>query len=386
MREIIKKLTPDFLIRIYQKARYLGITALFYVAWLFPIDKKMVVLCNVWGFGDNPRYVTLELCRRARESRKEYRLVYVTNHPEQVPKEACLKAYRTNSVRAVFALARAAVWVESNRKEAYIRKRKGQYYIQMWHGGVALKKVEADCRETLGEEYIRRAKKDSANTDLFISNSTFCTAMYRRAFWANCEIAEYGSPRNDAFIQNMGRRKTKQGTHIAIYAPTYRKDSDTCPVFDADSICEALSSRFGGEWSLYVRLHPLVAARDDLSGLSGSYTDISQEPDLYEYLYTADVLITDYSNTMFEFAMTGKPVFLYASDEKQYEAERGLYFDFERLPFPKSKNIPELAECVRKYQEEEYGPAQKKFFEQIGLKESGRAAAWVADRIEERIS
>ena len=64
MRETIKKLTPKFLIRIYQFARYLGITALFFVCRIFPIKKNLVVLCNVWGYGDNAKYVGEELCRR----------------------------------------------------------------------------------------------------------------------------------------------------------------------------------------------------------------------------------------------------------------------------------------------------------------------------------
>ena len=88
----------------------------------------------------------------------------------------------------------AKVWVDSNRKEGYIRKRKGQFYIQTWHGGVPLKKIEGDCEEYLGEVYIQRAKWDSAMTDLYLSNGGFCTDMYRRAFWYTGEILECGTP------------------------------------------------------------------------------------------------------------------------------------------------------------------------------------------------
>lgn len=381
MREKIKKLTPGFLIEIYKKARYFGITALFFIARVFPIDKKMIVFCNVWGYGDNAKYVAEELCARKRAGKDlGYKLVFITNHPGQVPRTLPMRALKTNSPAAVFALSRAKIWVENNRKEAYIKKRRGQYYIQLWHGGIALKKIEGDCAKVLGEEYIRRARKDSGNTDLFISNSIFCTNMYKRAFWAACEIMECGSPRNDRFV-GMDKLFGAGNHKTAVYAPTYRGNRKNYCDFDADKLRAALSGRFGGEWEILVRLHPLVAKGHELAGRRG-IREISAAPDLYQFLYDADVLITDYSNTMFEFSITGKPVFLYADDLEEYKKERGLYFDFEALPFPKAASEEELFAQILGYRAEDYKEPLREFFQKAGLKESGAAAAAVVDRIE----
>lgn len=415
MREKIKKLTPGFLVRIYKKVRYVGITALFFICRLFPIDKNLVVFCSVWGYGDNARYVAEELCARKRSGKdRKLKLVFITNRPEQVPGNLPLRARKTNSPSAVLALSRAKVWVENNRKEAYIRKRRGQYYIQLWHGGIALKKIEGDCREVLGEEYIRRARTDSEHTDLFVSNSTFCTQMYRRAFWAKCEILECGSPRNDRFVwqgakkqalsSGSGRpdmkktpagwgtenRKPKESglpqrsdvRKIAVYAPTYRGNRKDYCDFDANRLCAVLKERFGGQWEILVRLHPLVAGGHARAKGEG-VRDISGAPDLYHFLYRADVLITDYSNTMFEFSMTGKPVFLYADDLEEYEKERGLYFDFTSLPFPRAASDEELYAQILNYRAEEYEKPLRDFFDKVGLKEGGSAAAAVADRVEQ---
>lgn len=386
MRETIKKLMPEFMIAFYKKARYLGISALFYVAKLLPLNPRLVVLCSVWGYGDNTRYVAEELLKREPGVCLP---VFVTNHPKQVPEGTLMKVYRSNSVRAVLALARAGVWVDCNRKESYIHKRKGQYYIQLWHGGIALKKIEGDCEEALGAEYIRRARRDSAATDLFVSNSTFCTEMYQRAFWATCEIAEYGSPRNDRLMQQASKKldagdASEHRKKIAVYAPTYRTGHTDYADFDAGLLRAALAQRFGGEWDIYVRLHPLVAENRDFADMPG-VIDISAARDLYEYLYRADVLITDYSNTMFEFAVTGKPVFLYAQDVQQYAGERGMYFDFDALPFPKAASCRELAANIRTYRAADYEAGKQVFYESVGYKESGRAAALVADRIEEHV-
>ena len=106
----------------------------------------------MWGYGDNARYVAEELIDRKCAGRDAVmELIFITNHPGQVPENLPIRALKTNSPAAVLALARAAVWVENNRKEAYIRKRRGQYYIQLWHGGIALKKIEGDCEEALGK-------------------------------------------------------------------------------------------------------------------------------------------------------------------------------------------------------------------------------------------
>ena len=384
MRETIKKLTPKFLIRIYQFARYLGITALFFVCRIFPIKKNLVVLCNVWGYGDNAKYVGEELCRRMGKNKK-MELVFVTNHPEQVPKNLPIRALKTNSPSAIFALSRAGVWVENNRKEAYIKKRRKQYYIQLWHGGIALKKIEGDSENVLGKPYIRRAKKDSENTDLFVSNSIFCTEMYKRAFWAKSEIVECGSPRNDYFVRAARVRQKKTSERkIAIYAPTYRGAGKNYCDFNAARLREALTKRFGGEWEILARMHPLVAGKQEFSQKEG-IVDISDKPDLYSYLYFADVLITDYSNTMFEFSIAKRPVFLYADDLKVYRRERGLYFDFERLPFPKAYTKEELYTEIEEYKMENYVKKQEEFFLAAGLKESGMASATVAKRIEQII-
>ena len=162
MREWIKRHTPKYFISVYQRVRYLWIVLLFHIFHLFRIQNNRVVFCNVWGYGDNAKYIAEEMVLRKTKAE----LIFITNRPKLAcaPKE--IKVVQTNSIAAIFALATAKVWVDSNRKEGYIRKRKGQFYIQTWHGGVPLKKIEGDCEEYLGEVYIQRAKWDSAMTDL----------------------------------------------------------------------------------------------------------------------------------------------------------------------------------------------------------------------------
>lgn len=387
MREQIKRLTPKPLIELYKGIRYSFITVFFYLFRLCKVKKNRIVLMNVWGFGDNVKYVTEELIRR----KKPYELIFICNRPENVTISNLVKVKKTNTLAAIYALATAKVWVDCNRKEGYIKKRKNQYYIQLWHGGFALKKIEGDCEDYLGETYIKRAKKDSFMTDLYVSNSTYCTKMYRRAFWFHGEIAEWGSPRMDLLLSVNENRKNRiksnlgidKAKKIVLYAPTYRNSEDTSVYeLNYDTLCMELSNRFGGEFIVIERLHPLVREQSTYLKRQGECIDASSYKDMYELMLISDVLITDYSNTMFEFALMNRPVFLYAKDYRNYNQERGFYFDFPTLPFSIAYTEEELKEKIRCYKDSEQEKVRQ-FLEVLEVKETGTASIKVADRIEQ---
>lgn len=390
MREIVKRLTPKPFIYLYQKLRYAWIVAFFYLFRVFPINKRKVVLCNVWGFGDNAKYVTEELVRR----QLSYELIFITNQPAKAKQIPGVRFLKTNSLAAIKALVTAKVWVESNRKEGFTRKRKGQYYIQLWHGGLPLKKIEGDCAEFLGETYIKRAKRDSEITDLYVSNGTFCTEMYRRAFWFMGPILECGTPRNDILINedlNL-KDKTKEALgikkerKIALYAPTYRGEEENYSYsFDFLELKKSLEKHFGGEWVIIVRLHPLVASHSHDFTYNETIVNGSNYPDMYELMQASDVLITDYSNTMFEFGMMNRPVFLYINDVNQYTLQRGLYFNIDELPFLAAKNEKDLFKNIEGFMKEEYLEKLHEFFHKVALIETGKASEMVVEKIEKVI-
>lgn len=390
MRERIKKLTPKSLIHAYQGLRYAFITLLFYVFRLYPIKKNRIVLMNVWGFGDNVKYVTEELVAR----KLPYELVFICNHPIRSEVPYSVRILKTNTIAAIKALATARIWVESNRKEAYIRKRKKQYYIQLWHGGLALKKIEGDCATYLGDRYIKRAKRDSEMTDLYVSNGSFCTNMYRRAFWFEGKILELGSPRMDFLLKDdsVKKRKTKTSlnipyfTKIALYAPTYRDNSDISVYqMDFEKLRETLINKFGGKWCIIVRLHPLIATISQKLTFSTNVIDATSYRDMYELMHASDALITDYSNTMFEFAMMKRPVFLFAKDLSTYQSERGFYFDYATLPFPIASKEASLLQDIMEFDSEYENNRFIDFLGAIGVKEEGTAAKKVVDVIEQRM-
>ena len=111
---------------------------------------------------------------------------------------------------------------------------------------------------------------------------------------------------------------------------------------------------------------------------------MSDYPDVRDLYLAADMLITDYSSTMFDFAVTGKPLLFFTYDLAHYrDTLRGFYFDFHlSAPGPllhtNAQVFDALADLdtVRAQHQEVYA----RFQETFAHLEDGGAAARVADR------
>ena len=87
-----------------------------------------------------------------------------------------------NSAEFLLTNARTDPW------RIFWHKRKGQKYIMMWHGGVALKKIEKDAEDKLSYSYIKRAQADSRVCDLMISGCRAQTKLLEEKFWSVRDI------------------------------------------------------------------------------------------------------------------------------------------------------------------------------------------------------
>src|SRR5690606_23176669 len=76
--------------------------------------------------------------------------------------------------------------------------------------------------------------------------------------------------------------------------------------------------------------------------------NVSGYPDIQELLLISDILITDYSSVMFDFANTGNPMLFFTYDLADYRDNlRGFYMDFEEeAPGPLVNNTDEIIENI----------------------------------------
>ena len=374
-------------------AARLASAALWAEGRMLPVQGNKIVVSNFYGrgYGDHLKPIVEELLRRE----NGLDIVWLTADEaaaKSLPAGVRAASYAPRS--RIRELCTAKVWLDNNRKGARFKK-PGQWYLQTWHG-FALKRIERDVEQTLPAGYAAYAARDSAQTDLIVSNSALMTKIYRESFWYEGEVAEFGSPRNDILFAPAGDVKQKVCAalgipvqrSLALYAPTFRADGSTdAYCVDYARLRRALRQRFGGDWVVLVRLHPHVMQQARALHLDGDTTfDATRYDDMQELLAAADAVVSDYSSLMFDYGLTGRPCLQFAVDIEAYRQDRNFYFSLDQMPFPLAQDNDALERAVLEWSEEEAAQAWKGFCETFGIREDGKASARCADWILEKIN
>lgn len=356
----------------------------------FPLDRQKIVFSNFngGGYGDNPKFIAQEFLRRD----LGWKLYWTAAADYDLPKG--IRPVRPNTIAFAWHMATAGTWVDDTRKLYYFRKRPGQFYIQTWHGGLGLKKVEKDCEEALSAEYVAYAKIDSQNMDLLLACCRWESRSYREAFWYDGPILEKGIPKNDIYFEDPSPYIQKvhahfglpEGTKLALYAPTYR-DSRKTDMYNLDysQLLVSLAKRFGGNWAVLVRMHPNVSYRDYPLTYTDRILNASPYENMQELLVASDIIISDYSGCAFDFPMIGKPGFLYAEDYEEMKRTKDYYFDLKELPFTLALSNEELMDQIENFDEEDYRRKCRDFCDMLGFYDDGHASEAVADIILEKM-
>jgi CDP-glycerol glycerophosphotransferase len=142
------------------------------------------------------------------------------------------------------------------------------------------------------------------------------------------------------------------GTTAVLYTPTWRDDlvfdkAQGEPDYEFPIDMADFAERLGPDHVLLVRLHSIVASR--LKPVPGApMIDVSKYVDTAGLYLAADLMVTDYSSSMFDFAITGKPLLFFTYDLEHYRDDlRGFYFDLaEVAPGPLVSTSAELVTAI----------------------------------------
>jgi len=196
-----------------------------------------------------------------------------------------------------------------------------------------------------------------ARWDILLSPSRTATGMLRSAFGYRGAMWETGYPRNDALLaaDRDDRRATLrcelgigEDTTAILYAPTYRDDQVDESELPLGLDPSALVTELGTNHVLWLRPHYYLSHQRRGPG-TDQVRDVSGYPDPADLYLAADVLVTDYSSAMFDFAVTGKPIIIFAYDLDHYRDRlRGFTFDLEdEGPGPVVRNQNQLVATLR---------------------------------------
>lgn len=346
-----------------------------------------MVLFQAWDgrIADSPRAISEELHRRAAPVRH----VWVTRPGQQAPEWA--ETVPPEGPAYLRALGSAGVIFSNTSLPGYFRKRASATYVQTWHG-TPLKRIAFDIERPSmpdHQRYLRNLTRDVAAWDALVSPNPFTTSTMRRAFGYEGRVLETGYPRNDALLapdraSARGAVRARLGLAepdtAVLIAPTWRdNDSFSFPV-DLGALAEQL----GGSQTILLRAHHLVAATVSAQP-HPNVVDVSSWPDVRELLLAADVLVTDYSSVMFDFAITRKPMIFFVYDLDRYRDDlRGFYLDFAATaPGPLLRTSEELCDALRDVRAATapHAEARERFRERFCALEDGGASGRVLDAV-----
>jgi teichoic acid ribitol-phosphate primase len=269
------------------------------------------------------------------------------------------------SVVAGYHLATAALSVVDDYffPMYVVRPRPGTRFVQVWHACGALKKFGYSTldKDFGRDEAFARRFAIHSNYDLCLVSSMAVAPFYADAFRQPLERfdSSIGIPRTDVLCDREWGRKVADrvrstygltaGKRVILYAPTFRGERTTAATQPTDLDLRTLRATLGDDHVVLVRAHPFVRDRLALGpDLAGFAIDVSGHADINELMLASDVLVTDYSSALFEFALLERPICLFAPDLAAYEAERGLYIDYrESLPGPVFRTTQALADHLR---------------------------------------
>ncbi|MFL6096845.1 MAG: CDP-glycerol glycerophosphotransferase family protein [Blastococcus sp.] len=305
-------------------------------------------------FADNPRAIYEGLLARD-DLDLSHTWLCTTKTQPTFPHGVETVLYGTAEARAV--LAEADVVVANDCMSMQWTKKSGAFYLQTWHG-TPLKKIHHDAPVRPG--WLDNPDKDVARWDLLLSQNAVSTERLRHAFRFRAAVHETGYPRNDVMSRpdrdDVRARVRKElgipdGTTAVLYAPTWRDDlvfdSAGEKDFEVPIDLAAFTERLGADHVLLTRLHSMVAGRIAIPP-GTAVVDVSDRAESAELYLAADMLVTDYSSAMFDFAVTGKPMVFYTYDLEHYRDDvRGFYFDLaEVAPGPLVVTSEELVEAI----------------------------------------
>lgn len=342
-----------YLVEICQFVIGIILRLLLRIFWLFPIKGNRVFFTSFKGeqYSCNPKY----LYEYMREHCENMELIWGVRRKirKGIPADVC--AVNFFSIRGMYYCMTSKVIVDNFAFFPYIPYRKKQYCINTWHGGGAYKKID---NKTLHKSKYKiwLDKRKAMATDLYVLSCRKAEMVAESLLLGRkVQFAETGMPRNDLLFDQVAVERAKEKVksrlgigadeRIVLYAPTFRgeekgKDKFT-PELEITELVSALNKRYGCRFRMVVRAHHCLVGRLKLN--SAEFTDASGYPDVMELLCAADVLVTDYSSVMWDFAILKKPIYLFVPDLDSY---RGFYVDIHQWHFPLARDMREMCHNI----------------------------------------
>lgn len=311
-------------------------------------NKKRILFMSYSGrqFSDSPKEAFLALKKDPNFA--DYELIWAFNHPEKFAQIDDEHKISSNSPLFFIELLRSKYWIANSSIERLVPfKHPRNIYVQFWHG-IPMKTLGKDEKNLPA---LVRYWYNHAQFDYLFTYSQYDAQKLRNIFPQTKHILEVGQLR-----KNIVQRRAKKGREkllaefgvqgdkpILLYVPTFRSYQPTVATNFSVGFMEQLAKKY----TVLYRGHYFDSDRyqGDL--------ELVNRKSLYKLFALADVLVTDYSSAIFDFAPLNKPIYLFQPDIAEYQLKRGLYLTGEDTGLPVAYSEQELWQLLDEPYEKE---------------------------------
>lgn len=226
--------------------------------------------------------------------------------------------------------------------------------LQLWHACGAFKLFGLS---ELGKTDLPQETRNHRNYTAALTSSEGIAPFYSEAFGIpeRC-IAPIGVPRTDVFFDERYREQAIthlyesypawRGKRIVLFAPTFRGSGNKTAYYPMERFpINAVMQKLPADTILLVKQHPFVKVELSVEeAFHDRVFDLTGKENINDLLFVTDLLVTDYSSSVFEAALLNIPMLFYAFDLEEYLADRDLYFDFSA--FAPGKIVGELDDLL----------------------------------------
>jgi CDP-glycerol glycerophosphotransferase len=356
---------------------------------LLPVDENLAVYAAYWyrGYACNPAAIY----EQARELAPGVHGVWVVGKDRAGSLPPGVDHVVAGSARYLRTMARAKYLINNVNFPYELSKRPDAVFVQTQHG-TPLKKMGTDLRDypvaARGVNFDRLLEQ-CRRWDFLVSPNPHSTEVFTRVYPGRYQVLPTGYPRADRLVNTTAEqvRRVREelgiepGQTAVLYAPTHRDYQDE-PELPLNP--QRLAEELGPSHVLLVRAHYFNASDARGPAELPGVRDVSAHPSVEDLCLAADVLITDYSSVMFDYAVLDRPIVIYAPDWETYRQTRGVYFDLLQQPPGSVATTPDrLAEVLRtgEYASASAANQRKEFRARFCPYDDGHAAERVVRRV-----
>lgn len=272
------------------------------------------------------------------------------------------------------ALATSKYLITDTSFPTYFIKRRNQVLLNTWHGTP----LKAMGRIVPSREYaLGNIQRNFLISDYLIYQNDFSRDIFLRDYMIRDiykgKALSTGYPRNSTMLRPERYEEIRkdmgiQDKQVIAYLPTWRglltKKENGKQIHTLMRYFGELDKKLSDHQIFYIKLHTYVTNEISYEG----FRHIKAFPtdyDTYDFLSACDMLVTDYSSVMFDFAVTKRKLILFAYDKEEYLDQRGLYLDLNTMELPVVSTISELIREINSNQK-----SYSDFYERFCSKDS----------------